>query len=327
MIERMPMSIKLIEDVARTDERLADVVLTVGSFDGVHLGHKRILDEVVSIAKSATGTPAVLTMRPHPRQVFSPEHPPNLLTSDSKKIELLARTGIEVVFGLTFDEATAALDPFDFIEQIVVRRCRARHLVVGHDFRFGKDAAGDYEFLVAAQRQFAFEVTQVPPLFIEGERVSSTLIREQVLQGDLERAALFLGRPYAIEGTVIPGHGIGATLGFPTANVKSGSAAIPAQGVYAAQVILDGTAHPAAINIGIAPTVRQSDVIVEAHLLHFSENLLGRQIEVVFLKRLRPERKFPTRQALAEQIQQDVAAVGHCISTNRGFSGPALEKG
>ena len=310
---------EVIEDILDAETEFDDVVLSVGSFDGVHRGHRRILREVIETAAREGGLPAVLTLRPHPRQVFSPEHPTNLLTTHQQKLRLFEESGIEVTFVLRFDAETAALGPLDFLDRVICRGCRAKRLVIGHDFRFGQGAQGDYDFLEAHAGRFGFEVRQVPPLFIEGERVSSTLIREQVLQGDLERVTMFLGRPYALVGPVVPGHGIGAALGFPTANIQPENAAIPAHGVYAAQAVLDGTRHAAAVNIGIAPTIRQRDITVEAHILDFHEDIAGRLVEVVFLKHLRPERKFPTRKALTDQIREDILQVKAFFDSDSSF--------
>lgn len=300
----------IVIDDARTARRaLPHVVLTAGSFDGVHRGHRRIIDEVIDAARAAEGTAALLTLRPHPREFFSPDRAPNLLTSHAKKLELFREAGLDAVFILPFGAEVAAMEPLEFVERIIHDRCRAREVVVGHDFCFGKDARGNFDLLRQAGTHYGFEARQVPPLLIDGERVSSTLIREQVLQGDLERAELFLGRKYSIRGEVIRGRGIGATLGFPTANIKPHHSAMPAQGVYVAEALLNGERHPAAVNIGIAPTVRQEDLFIEAFLLDYTGQLLGSEIELVFHKRLRPEKKFPNYDALTAQIAQDVATV------------------
>jgi len=300
----------IVIDDARTARRaLPHVVLTAGSFDGVHRGHRRIIDEVIEAARAAEGTAALLTLRPHPREFFSPDRAPNLLTSHEKKLELFREAGLDAVLILPFGAEVAAMEPLEFVERIIHDRCRAREVVVGHDFCFGKDARGNFDLLRQAGTHYGFEARQVPPLLIDGERVSSTLIREQVLQGDLERAELFLGRKYSIRGEVIRGRGIGATLGFPTANIKPHHSAMPAQGVYVAEALLNGERHPAAVNIGIAPTVRQEDLFIEAFLLDYTGQLLGSEIELVFHKRLRPEKKFPNYDALTAQIAQDVATV------------------
>ena len=297
----------VIDDVTETRERFPRVVLTVGSFDGVHLGHRHVLAHVVESARAISGTPAVMTMRPHPRRYFSPDHAANLLTTDQKKVELLRESGVEVVYFLPFNEKTANLEAESFLSDILVGRCGVRKLFVGHDFRFGKDARGSFDLLVERQATCGYEVDEVPPLVLDGERVSSTLIRERVIEGDLAGAERFLGRKYSIVGEVLEGRRIGAQLGFPTANLKPGEHAIPAHGVYIGEVLYQGVKHPAAINIGIAPTIRHDDIMIEAHLLDFAGELRGQTIEVLFHKRLRPELKFPSKEALVELIALDVA--------------------
>lgn len=302
----------VIEDVRVAQEKLRAVALTIGSFDGVHLGHQRVLHEVITAARGMNGTAAVMTLRPHPRELFSPAHAPNLLTTDAKKLSLFEKTGIEAVFFLRFTQEVAQLEPETFVEDIVHRRCAARAVVVGHDFRFGRDARGDYDFLRREGQRLGFVAQQVAPLLIAGECVSSSLIREYILEGDVEKAATLLGRKYSILGEVIPGRGIGAGMGFPTANIRPQHSAVPAHGVYAAQVVLDGEQYPAAVNIGIAPTIRHEDITIEAFILDFSQNILGRVIEIVFHERLRPEQKFSSRDLLAQQIRRDVETVrGH----------------
>ncbi len=300
---------RIIRDIRRETLGIPHAVLTIGSFDGVHLGHQHILQEVVREARACSGMACVLTMSPHPREFFSPDHAPNLLTSDAKKARLFEAAGMDAMLVLPFNHEVASMEPEVFVREIVRERCGAEALIVGHDFRFGRGAQGDYDFLQRIAPGFGFVVRQIEPLLIHGERISSTVIRERVLQGELEEAERFLGRKYAIVGEVITGRGIGKTLGFPTANIKPHHNAVPAHGVYAARVRLDGGEYTAAVNIGIAPTIRNEDIIVEAFLLDFDGRLAGSEIEVVFHKRLRPERKFPSHEALIEQITLDVESV------------------
>lgn len=299
----------IVEDVTKTEETFPNVVLTVGSFDGIHLGHRVILEDVVRKAKELGGTPALLTMNPHPREYFSPDNAPNLLCDFDKKIELLEELGIEVVYVLPFNEATSSMPAESFIQDLLHDRCQVKSLVVGHDCRFGKDARGTFDMLREKATQFGYNVEQVPPINVAAERVSSTLIRERILLGDLETVETLLGRKYSVSGVVQSGRGIGATIGFPTANIKPYHTAIPAQGVYIAEAKLGDQVLPAAVNIGIAPTIRNEDITIEAHLLDFDEDITGREIEIIFHRRVRPERKFPDKDALVEQISLDVATV------------------
>jgi len=301
--------VDIIEDIRAQSSPHPRSVVTVGSFDGIHLGHRLILDRVVALAKQRDAVPAVLTMNPHPREFFAPKNAPNLLTADKKKRQLLAEAEIGALFLLPFDRRTADMDPQDFIAHIIHEHCRAVAVVAGHDCRFGKGARGDVHLLREFAPKLGYEVEEVPPLFIESERVSSTLIRERVLQGDMARVERLLGRKYSITGEVVSGRGIGVTLGFPTANVRPNHSAIPAQGVYIAEVLINGDRHPAAVNIGIAPTIRQEDLTIEAHLIDYSGVLTGREIEVVFHRRTRPEKKFRSRDELQEQIARDIQSV------------------
>jgi len=285
------------------------ICITVGSFDGIHRGHQRILEDTRALAAGMDAHAAVVTMRPHPRQYFSPDHAPNLLTTDSKKIELVAGHGMDAIFFLPFDASTAGLDREHFVTDILLARCRAKGIVVGHDFSFGKQAKGDYAYLESITDTHGFVVKQVPAFVLNGLRVSSTLIRERVLLGDLEQAQELLGRPYSIQGEVVTGRGVGRTLGYPTANIRPLHSAVPAQGVYAAHAQYNGHRYLAAVNIGIAPTVRHEDLIIEAFLLDFEGDLVGREIELIFHERLRPEMKFPSYEALIEQIDRDVQTV------------------
>jgi riboflavin kinase/FMN adenylyltransferase len=300
---------KVIEDVTKLEERFQRLVLTVGSFDGVHLGHQRVLQIVVEHAKRISGVAGVMTIKPHPREFFTSQHSPNLLTSDSKKIELMERAGIDVIFILPFNEETSALSPRAYVENILYERCRVAEIIVGHDFQFGKNAEGDYDFLRQVADEFQFSAFQVPPMVINGERISSTVIRERLFDGDLDEVEKFLGRKYSIRGEVISGRGIGTTLGFPTANILPHHTAIPAQGVYAAEVFLDGSRYPAAVNIGVAPTIKNSEIVIEAFILGFEGNLRGTEIEILFHKRLRPERKFASQEELISAIKNDVENV------------------
>lgn len=299
----------VIENVWDWHDAFPGLVLTVGSFDGVHLGHRRILSMVTESALKLGGTSGLMTFRPHPREFFAPASPPNLLTPDAKKFALIEEAGVDVLFVLPFEARVANMDRREFVTEIIHARCGAVQAVVGHDFRFGREALGDYHYLKRMGPHLGLDVIQAPPLYIEGERVSSTAIRESLLQGDLDKARLFLGRSYSIVGEVIQGRGVGHELGFPTANIASYHTAVPAQGVYAAQVKFGNQTLPAAVNIGIAPTIRQEVMLIEAHVLGFSGDLRGCRIEVVFHKRMRPERRFATRRELAAAIGEDVAAV------------------
>ncbi len=300
---------RVINDVRSVAERIEKVVLTIGCFDGVHLGHQLILRKVLEEACAMDGVPAVMTLDPHPRRFFFPDNTPNILTDNPLKERLLAEQGVAVLYKLPFDATAADMTPQEFVEQLIVERCRAATVVVGHDFAFGRRAEGDFEFLARAAGRFGFRAVQMSPLTIGGQRVSSTLIRERVVQGEVEGLEHLLGRPFLLSGKVTPGRGIGKTLGFPTANLDTGPCAVPAHGVYAAQAVVNGSAYAAAVNIGIAPTIRNAVSLVEAHLLDFRGEITGENMELAFYKRLRPEKKFASRDDLMDAIAADVDAI------------------
>lgn len=300
---------QVIPDVRTTEEQFEDVILTIGCFDGVHLGHQQILKALLKEAAAMNGVPAVMTLEPHPRQFFSPQNAPNILTTNTLKYRLLESCGVEVLYVLPFDAATVALSPQQFVESIIVDKCRAARIVVGHDFAFGDKAAGDYDYLVSVAEVYGFKVLQVPPFIIGGQRVSSTLIRERVIQGEVDNLKEFLGRNFSLYGKITPGRGIGRILGFPTANLDIGPGAVPAHGVYVAEAIVQGMSHPAAVNIGIAPTIRDEQPLVEAHLIDFEGALDDEEMELVLHKRLRPEKKFSSRDELIKAIAADVQYV------------------
>lgn len=297
---------RIISDVRNTKERFPCVVLTIGCFDGVHLGHQQILKALVEEAAAVNGTAAVMTLEPHPRQYFSPENAPNILTDNSVKYRLLEACGVNTLYVLPFDEQAATMPPQQFVESIIVEQCHAVRIVVGHDFAFGDRAEGDYAYLDSVASQYGFEVRQIPPLIINGQRVSSTLIRERVIQGEVENLKEFLGRNFSLSGRVVPGRGIGRILGFPTANLDIGASVVPAHGVYAAQAIVQGKPYPSAVNIGIAPTIRDEHPLVEAHLLDFARPLNEEDMELALFRRLRPEKKFASRDELINAIAADV---------------------
>jgi len=310
---------RIVENVREMDRETVrafpHLALTIGSFDGVHRGHQRILYELIAAARERHGAAAVMTMRPHPRELFTPDNAPNLLTSEKKKLALFEAAGVDAVLMLPFDWNVARMDRQEFLRDVICGNCRAEVLVVGHDFQFGSNALGDFDYLQSRNAEYGYEVRQVPPLMVNGERVSSTAIRERLLEGNLALAETFLGRKYSVLGEVIRGRGIGHTLGFPTANIRPYHTAAPAQGVYAGKVLLGNQSYAAAVNIGIAPTIRHEDSVIEAHLLDFDQDIRGCEIEIVFHARLRPEKKFASREALMEGIQADVATIREYFKT------------
>jgi riboflavin kinase/FMN adenylyltransferase len=299
---------RVIDDIRANEEDFGKLVLTIGSFDGLHRGHQAIIERVTDSARLMGGPAALMTLHPHPRQLFNPAAAPNLLTAMAKKQELAEAMGIDLFFVLPFLPEVAALTPQAFLEEIILGRCHAKKLIVGHDFAFGKGAEGDYEYLRLAAPKHGLEVERVHAVYLQGERVSSTLVRERIIQGELDKVEELLGRKYSMIGEVVRGRGIGGSqLGYPTANIKPHNSAVPAHGVYIAEVLIDGQYFPSAVNIGIAPTILQEDVTIEAFILDFDQNIVGRAIEVIFHKRMRPEKKYNSLDDLIKAIDADVA--------------------
>jgi riboflavin kinase/FMN adenylyltransferase len=273
--------------------------VTVGAFDGVHLGHREVI----------AGADTVLTFEPHPRAVVAPDAAPKLLTSLDIKTDLIAGLGVRELVVIPFDRSFAAQGPQEFIDSVLVEQLRAERVSVGENFRFGHKAKGDADLL---RRQDAFEARVVPLVEVDGEIVSSTHIRGLVVAGELEKANRFLGSPFQLRGAVVHGDERGRELGYPTANLVPDNALVyPGNGVYACRAAYEDDGEwrwwPAATNVGVRPTfVTGRGVLVEAFLLDFDGDLYDRELRIAFLARLRGERRFDTVEGLVEQMHRDV---------------------
>jgi len=289
------------------------LVVAAGVFDGMHPGHQAVLRSALDSARAAGGTAVALTFDPHPSKILRPENAARLLTSTRHKLQLIGEFGIPDVLVVPFDESFAAVEAEDFLRQLCSSARSLVRICVGKGWRFGHARRGDAEMLRRLGPELGFETTEVEPLQIDGTTVSSTLIRQAVESGDLETACRFLGRDYSVLGTVIPGDGLGKTLGFPTANLAAHNEQFPPDGVYAVRVLTGSQAVPGVANIGTRPTTKTNgERLLEVHLIDFSGDLYGRDIEAEFLRFLRPEKKFPDLDALRAQIALDVrsAALG-----------------
>jgi riboflavin kinase/FMN adenylyltransferase len=269
--------------------------VAIGTFDGVHLGHREVI----------RGADAVVTFDPHPQSVVAPGTEPRLLTTLERKAELVQPLGVQELVVIPFDGDFAARDAQDFIDHVLVERMEATHVSVGENFRFGHKAKGDAALLSADDR---FETRVVPLLEVDGEVVSSSHIRGLVAGGAVQYADELLGAPFAVDGEVVHGDERGRTLGFPTANlVPAPGFVVPGHGVYACRVRVDGDWVPAATNVGVRPQfVTGRGELIEAFLIDWDGDLYGRGIRVEFLRRLRGERRFPTVESLVEQMHADV---------------------
>jgi riboflavin kinase/FMN adenylyltransferase len=286
---------------------LPSPVVTIGNFDGVHLGHQAILEKTVADARARNGTALVLSFDPHPSRILAPERAPRLLTTLNQKLALLEAAGVDLVLITPFTLEFSRLSPQAFIEQIIHLRLKAAAVCTGANFRFGHRQAGDVALLVEQGKQLGFEVHLVEPVTIRGQVASSSVIRRMVSEGDVRAAPGLLGRPYSLTGAVQRGAGRGRELGFPTLNFIPEQECLPPHGVYVTETLIEGRAHPSATNLGVRPTFDAGRLVVESHLLDFSGDVQPPRLEVLFLERLRDEKKFPSPEALKAQIASDVA--------------------
>jgi len=282
-------------------------VATIGNFDGVHLGHRCVLDQVKQKGKEL-GLPTVaIIFEPQPQEFFAGEKAPRRLTRFSEKIRLLAAEGVDRVLCLTFNNRLRNLSADEFVEKLLLEGLDVRHFVVGDDFRFGCDRSGDYAMLARAGQQHGFTVANTATFEIDAERVSSTRVRKVLDANDLALAARLLGRPYAISGRVVLGQQLGRQLGVPTANVRMHRYPSPLTGVYAVTATLaDGRKVNGIANIGNRPTVNGHFPVLEAHLFDLNENLYGSLLSVEFRHHIRAERKFDGLDELKKQIFNDI---------------------
>ena len=284
---------------------------TIGFFDGVHLGHRHLISQLCSEARRLGFDSMVITFDRHPRQVLCPDHAPRLLTTCDDKLRLLRATGADRIETLHFDRAMAAMTASDFMLITLSERLGVSRLMIGYDNRFGHNRAEGYDDYVAYGRSIGMTVTRYEPLDVDGLRVSSSLVRRLLDEGDIATANRCLGREYAITGRVVEGFKEGRRLGFPTANISPDDPCllIPRNGVYAVRVTTGGVTIPAVMNIGDNPTFHRAATTLEAHLLDFHSDLYGESVHVTFDSRLRDERRFDSPDELKAQIARDTQAV------------------
>lgn len=287
----------------------APVVLAIGNFDGVHLGHAALLGRLTQVAQDLGLSPTILTFEPHPREFFAPELAPARLTTLREKLELLGDMGVAQAMVCPFNAAFAALSAEDFVERVLCRGLQVRHLIIGDDFRFGRARQGDFSLLQAAGQRLGFAVEAMHSVIVDGERVSSSGVRRALAGGEMTRAARLLGRAYAMDGQVSHGDKIGRQLGFATANIRIKHNPLPMTGVFAVEVAgLGEQLLPGVANLGIRPTVGGTRPLLEVHLFDFDRDIYGAHISVRFVQKLRDEQRFPNFDALKAQIAADAAA-------------------
>ena len=311
----MSALVQIYADENFRPDKSGPAISTVGTFDGVHLGHRKILERLTT-ADSDHRVRTVVTFEPHPQNVM--RHRPGLvpiITSTPEKVHLLKACGVDRILILRFTKELSQLPAEEFLTEILLKRLGTTKLVVGYNHAFGRGREGNCEYLKRVKDRFGFELEVVGPHYVDRETVSSSKIRRALEAGDLERASRFLGRPYCLDGVVIPGKGRGHDLRFPTANLKRvhNRKLIPRGGVYAVAVGADGQIHPGMLNIGTCPTFTQGnrrtskkkDISIEVHLINYKGNLYDKTINMLFLKRLRDEKRFGSAQELGAQMGKD----------------------
>ena len=299
---------RVLRSISELSELPGPLFLAIGVFDGVHLGHQAVISTSAKHAKEAGGTPVVVTFDPHPVKVLRPNHAPHLLTATQHKIALIRDLGVAHLLVLHFDREFAATSPEDFVRQLVDNSKPLREICVGHEWSFGKGRAGNLALLKQLGETYGFNVIGVTAVKVNGEVVSSTAIRQAVEAGDLVKATQMLGREYTIVGSVIRGEQLGRRLGFPTANVSAHSEQFPPNGVYVVEARLAGALYRGVANLGFRPTVAagKPERLLELHLFDLEREIYGEEIEVRFVRYLRPEQKFADLEALKAQIAADV---------------------
>ncbi len=297
--------------------------VTIGNFDGVHLGHQAMLRRLTETARARGLAACVLTFEPHPREFFAPQQAPARLTSLREKLELFHGLGIDRVHVCRFNREFSRLGAEEFIDRILWRGLQAEWVLIGDDFRFGAKRAGNYALLREAGARRGFEVVAMHSVTVEGLRVASTAVRDALSCGDLELARLLLGRPYSISGRVVDGDKVGNRLGYPTANIQMKHNKPPLSGIFAVELSgLEEGSLPGAASLGVRPTLKNDGrPTLEVHLFDFDRQIYGRHVRVDFLHKLRDEAKFPDLASLTRQIAQDVEDAKRYFSTAKGATG------
>lgn len=297
----------VLYNLSERDEVFTNPVITIGSFDGVHSGHRAIFDRMVTLAQSLHGEPVVFTFSEHPRKLLTPQTPPKILTTATEKIHAIEQAGISNIVMMPFTHEIASLTAEEFLYKIVFYHIGKAHIVVGYDHAFGKGRQGDFEFLKEFALREGFIVERVEPVCVQSRPVSSSWIRTEIEDGNIALATMLLGRPYTLSGKVVKGQMRGRLLGFPTANIvpDDPDKIIPKDGVYAVKVMVDGTMYNGMLNIGTNPTFANTERTIEVHVFNFDRDIYGHRIEVFFFERIRDEKRFDSVTQLKEQLHND----------------------
>ena len=312
---------KVLNDLEAMSGERRPVTLAVGFFDGVHKGHRKVILKTVETARAVRGAAWVLTFDTHPTKVLRPGSAPLLLTSNEHKLRLMARLGVDGCLLVPFTLAFAEMQPGIFVSTLLASVPTLKEILVGRDWRFGRNQTGNAAYLAELARRQGIRATAVSPVRRKGHVVSSTRIRAEIADGDLDEAATMLGRPFDILGTVTQGRHVGRELGFPTANIDPHNEVIPRLGVYAAFALLeDGSMEKGVANVGVRPTLAQhgdGGPVIEVHLIDFKRRLYGETMEVFFVARIRDERRFSSVDELRARISADVTQARRILARRK----------
>ena len=310
---------KIFSSLEEISQPFPYACVTIGNFDGVHLGHQQLFSMVTTLAKRHGGTGIAVTFDPHPLQVVRPERGIKLISTHEQKEELIAMAGVDALLVLPFTPEFAALDANAFVDRVLVETLGVRELVVGYDYACGKGRQGDAAFLEAKGREHGFAVRVIPAFTVDGIVVSSSKVRELVTAGRMDEVTKLLGRYYQIRGVVQVGKKRGGSiLGFPTANLSLNESDLcPRHGVYVTQVIYDGKCYGGVLNIGYNPTFNEGQLVAETHIFDFNQDIYGKPLKINLLKHLRDERKFASPAELAAQIAKDAAEAQRVLEDSR----------
>lgn len=317
---------ELIRDLNRLHLRHKKCAVTIGNFDGLHLGHQQVIKQLKSIAVRHGLSAIVIIFEPQPQEYFSSGKVPARLTCFREKLTALKRLNIDGLVCLRFNSRLANLSADKFVEQLLIEALQVCHLIVGDDFRFGKDRQGDYAALQRMAERFNYRLHRADTYLFQGEKVSSTRIRRALEAGDLELARLLLGRAYAISGRVIGGDKRGTLLGFPTANISPGRLRTPLEGVYITRAYVEGDpgadlgGHHAVTSIGTRPTFNGQDMRVETHILNFNGSIYKKNLHIEFLQRLRSEEKFPCAELMVEAMKRDIKQAKQYFADEKSYA-------